>query len=132
MLGLFKKKSNVLLGLDISSISVKFLELSKTNNRFRVESYAVEPLPPNAVVEKNISDVEGVGEAIKRVISRSKSSARQAAVAVAGSAVITKTPFLGDLPYVGRLFRREVERDDKQELLIFITPRIIQDSLSAR
>ena len=132
MLGLFKKKSNVLLGLDISSTSVKFLELLKTNNRFRVESYAVEPLPPNAVVEKNISDVEGVGEAIKRVISRSKSSARQAAVAVAGSAVITKTPFLGDLPYVGRLFRREVERDDKQELLIFITPRIIQDSLSAR
>ena len=132
MLGLFKKKSNVLLGLDISSTSVKGLELLKTNNRFRVESYAVEPLPPNAVVEKNISDVEGVGEAIKRVISRSKSSARQAAVAVAGSAVITKTPFLGDLPYVGRLFRREVERDDKQELLIFITPRIIQDSLSAR
>jgi Tfp pilus assembly PilM family ATPase len=132
VLGLFKKKSNVLLGLDISSTSVKLLELSKTNNRFRVESYAVEPLPPNAVVEKDISDVEGVGEAIKRVISRSKSSARQAAVAVAGSAVITKTPFLGDLPYVGRLFRREVERDDKQELLIFITPRIIQDSLSAR
>lgn len=45
---------------------------------------------------------------------------------------ITKTPFLGDLPYVGRLFRREVVRDDKQELLIFITPRIIQDSLSPR
>ncbi|NIP16337.1 MAG: type IV pilus secretin PilQ [Pseudomonadales bacterium] len=44
----------------------------------------------------------------------------------------TKTPFLGDLPYVGRLFRKDVERDDKQELLIFITPRIIQDSLSAR
>ncbi|MDA1076804.1 MAG: type IV pilus secretin PilQ family protein [Proteobacteria bacterium] len=43
-----------------------------------------------------------------------------------------KTPFLGDLPYVGRLFRRTVERDDKQELLIFITPKIIQDSLSNR
>ncbi len=42
----------------------------------------------------------------------------------------TKTPFLGDLPYVGRLFRRTLERDDKQELLIFITPRIIQDSLT--
>jgi type IV pilus assembly protein PilQ len=41
----------------------------------------------------------------------------------------TKTPFLGDLPYVGRAFRRTVERDDKQELLIFITPRIIHDSL---
>ena len=79
MLGLFKAKSNVLLGLDISSTSVKLLELSKAGDRFRVESYAVEPLPPNAVVEKNISDVEGVGEAIKRVLSRSKTSARHAA-----------------------------------------------------
>jgi type IV pilus assembly protein PilM len=89
--GLFKNKSNVLLGLDISSTSVKLLELSKSNDRYRVESYAVEPLPLNAVVEKNISDVEGVGEAIKKVVSRSKSSCRRAAVSVAGSAVITKT-----------------------------------------
>jgi len=44
----------------------------------------------------------------------------------------TKTPFLGDIPYVGRLFKRTVERDDKQELLIFITPRIISDALSDR
>jgi type IV pilus assembly protein PilM len=89
--GLFKTKPNVLLGLDISSTSVKLLELSRHNGRYRVEAYAVEPLPPNAVVEKNISDVDGVGEAIKRVIGRSKTSSRQAAVAVAGSAVITKT-----------------------------------------
>ncbi|MCR9260053.1 MAG: type IV pilus secretin PilQ [Pseudomonadaceae bacterium] len=44
----------------------------------------------------------------------------------------TKTPFLGDIPYVGRLFKRTVERDDKQELLIFITPRIISDALTDR
>ncbi len=91
MFGLFKNKPNVLIGLDISSTSVKLLELSKNNGRYRVEAYAVEPLPPNAVVEKNISDVEGVGEAIRRVMSRSKCSAKCAAVAVAGSAVITKT-----------------------------------------
>ena len=90
-MALFGKKSNILLGLDISSTSVKLLELSQTNSSYRVESYAVEPLPPNAVVEKNISDVEGVGDAIKRVISRSKTGSRTAAVAVAGSAVITKT-----------------------------------------
>ena len=35
----------------------------------------------------------------------------------------TRTPLLGDLPLVGRLFRRTTERDDKQELFIFITPR---------
>ncbi len=91
MFGLFQNKPNVVIGLDISSTSVKLLELSRSNGRYRVEAYAVEPLPPNAVVEKNISDVEGVGEAVKRVISRSKCSAKGAAVAVAGSAVITKT-----------------------------------------
>ena len=91
MVALFAKKSNILLGLDISSTSVKLLELSKANERYRVESYGVEPLPPNAVVEKNISDVEGVGEAIKRLVSRAKGSSKFAAVAVAGSAVITKT-----------------------------------------
>jgi type IV pilus assembly protein PilM len=79
-----------MLGLDISSTSVKLLELARAGDRYRVESYAVEPLPPNAVVEKNISDVEGVGEAIGRVIARSRTSLKQAAVAVAGSAVITK------------------------------------------
>ncbi len=42
----------------------------------------------------------------------------------------TKTPFLGDLPYVGALFRQKTERDDKQELLIFITPKILRDSLT--
>jgi len=91
VLGLFKDKSNVLLGLDISSTSVKLLELSRSGDRYRVEAYGVEPLPPNAVVEKNISDVEGVGDAVKRLISRSKASTNQVAVAVAGSAVITKT-----------------------------------------
>ena len=44
----------------------------------------------------------------------------------------TKTPFFGDLPYVGRLFRRDSQRDDKTELLIFITPRILQDGIVDR
>jgi len=88
---LFGKKTNILLGLDISSTSVKLLELSYSNDKYRVEAYAVEPLPPNAVVEKNISDVEGVGEAVRRVLTRAKTSTKVAAVAVAGSAVITKT-----------------------------------------
>jgi len=80
-----------MLGLDISSTSVKLLELSKSGGGYQVESYGVEPLPENAVVEKNISDVEGVGEAIARLVERSKTKVKLAAVAVAGSAVITKT-----------------------------------------
>jgi len=91
LFGLFKNSSNMLLGLDISSTSVKLLEISRSGARYRVEAYGVEPLPPNAVVEKNISDVEGVGDAVKRLVGRAKASSRVCAVAVAGSAVITKT-----------------------------------------
>lgn len=42
----------------------------------------------------------------------------------------TKVPFLGDLPFAGRLFRRNSVSNDKQELLIFMTPRIINEQLS--
>ncbi len=90
MFGLLGKKKQPLLGLDISSTSVKLIELSQHGGRYRVDSYAVEPLPPNAVVEKNINDAEAVGEVISRVVSKARPNTKQAAVAVAGSAVITK------------------------------------------
>jgi type IV pilus assembly protein PilM len=89
-LGLFGKQSAPVIGLDISSTSVKLLELTGSRDKFKVEAYAVEPLPPNAVVEKNITDVEAVGDSIRRAVKRSGSKTRHAAVAVAGSAVITK------------------------------------------
>lgn len=38
---------------------------------------------------------------------------------------VDKVPFLGDLPYLGRLFRRDVVTDKKNELLVFLTPRIM-------
>ncbi|MGK3626625.1 type IV pilus secretin PilQ, partial [Acinetobacter sp. A11] len=41
----------------------------------------------------------------------------------------TKVPFFGDLPGIGRLFRKDQKSDDKQELLIFVTPRIVNDTL---
>ena len=80
-----------MLGLDISSTSVKLLELSRSGGGYKVESYGIEPLPENAVVEKNISDVEGVGEVIRRLVERCAARVKTAAVAVAGSAVITRT-----------------------------------------
>jgi type IV pilus assembly protein PilQ len=38
---------------------------------------------------------------------------------------VDKVPFLGDLPYLGRMFRRDVVTDKKNELLVFLTPRIM-------
>jgi len=88
--GLITKSQPALVGVDISSTAVKLLQLSRVGNRYRVEHYAVEPLPPNAVVEKNIVEVEAVGEAIKRAVARSGTRVRHAAAAVAGSSVITR------------------------------------------
>jgi type IV pilus assembly protein PilM len=85
-----RSKMPALLGLDISSTSVKLLELSRKGASYRVESYAVEPLPANAMNEKTLQDVEAVGEAIRRAVRKSGTKAKHAAVAVAGSAVITK------------------------------------------
>ncbi|MCU7959981.1 MAG: pilus assembly protein PilM [gamma proteobacterium symbiont of Bathyaustriella thionipta] len=88
----FGAKSSPMLGLDISSTAVKLLELQETggSGQYRVESYAVEPMPSNAVVDQNIADVELVGSAIESVVKSSGTKLKQAAVAVSGSAVITK------------------------------------------
>jgi len=45
--------------------------------------------------------------------------------------VVDKVPFFGDLPYVGRLFRRDVLQEKKSELLVFLTPRIMSDQAIA-
>ncbi|MCC6535197.1 MAG: type IV pilus secretin PilQ [Burkholderiales bacterium] len=43
-----------------------------------------------------------------------------------------KVPVLGDLPYVGFLFKQNQKIDNKNELLVFITPRILKDTLTLR
>ncbi len=90
ILDIFESKPKPVLGLDISSTAIKLVELSRTSNGYRVESYAVRPLPANAVVEKNINEVEVVAEVLRNLIQGSKTKVKTAAVAVAGSAVITK------------------------------------------
>ncbi|WP_045193951.1 type IV pilus secretin PilQ [Pseudomonas sp. 2(2015)] len=47
------------------------------------------------------------------------------------SKVVDKVPFFGDVPYVGRLFRRDVLQEKKSELLVFLTPRIMSDQAIA-
>lgn len=40
-----------------------------------------------------------------------------------------KVPFLGDIPVLGHLFKRNSKSDEKSEMLIFLTPRILQDDM---
>ena len=86
----FNQKQNAVLGLDISTAAVKLLELSKVGTRYRVESYAVAPLPQDAFVDKNIANIDVIAEAIKFAVKQSGTKIRQACVAVSGSAVMSK------------------------------------------
>jgi len=45
---------------------------------------------------------------------------------------ITKTPLLGDIPFLGRLFKQDVTRNEKKELLIFVTPRLLNDTIASK
>ena len=86
----FTRKSAPILGIDVSEAAVKLLELSHRGTTYQVESYAVESLAANAVTEKTINDIDAVGEAIARVVEKSGTKTKDAAICVAGSSVITK------------------------------------------
>ena len=90
MLRLYRKPSKGLIGVDISSTSVKVLELSVKNNRYWVESYALVPLPEGSVVEKNILNPEAVGDALERAVNLANVQSTDVALAVPTSMVITK------------------------------------------
>ncbi|MFO1400410.1 MAG: pilus assembly protein PilM [Steroidobacteraceae bacterium] len=88
---LLSRKNRPLLGLDITTSSIKLIELSLAGGgQYRVEAYAAEPTPPNAMNEKTIVDPEAVGEGIRRAIKRSGAKSREVAIAIAGDAAITK------------------------------------------
>jgi type IV pilus assembly protein PilM len=87
---LLSRKYRTLLGLDITTSSIKLIELAMAGGQYRVESYAAEPTPPNAMNEKTLVDPQVVGEAIKRAIKRSGARSSEVAIAISGDAAITK------------------------------------------
>jgi len=91
LVSLFSKKNHALLGIDISSSTIKLLELSKTGAKYKVENYSSRPLPDGALVEKNIANLDAVGEEMLKLSTLIKTGSTKAAVAVPGAAVITKT-----------------------------------------
>lgn len=79
-----------LIGIDIGSSSVKLIQLSNSGKNYRVEAFAVEPVPEGAVSEGVISEPEQIADSIKKAIQRGGFKAKNCAMAVSGSAVITK------------------------------------------
>src|SRR5574341_1748466 len=90
-LDFFKAKAPPLFGLDISSSSVKMLEIVEAGRGgYLVERYAIEPLPRDAVVDGNINNLEAVTEAVKRAHKRLATRTKHVAMAVPTGAVISK------------------------------------------
>ncbi len=87
---LFPRKSHSVLGVDLSSTAAKVLELSYSSGRYKVESFGLATIPPEAIVENNIKDFAVVTEALKLALERAKVSTRYAAIAMPSTAVISK------------------------------------------
>jgi len=58
---LLQGKYRPLVGLDITTSSIKLIELSMSGGQYRVEAYSAEPTPQNAANEQTIVDAEAVG-----------------------------------------------------------------------
>jgi len=92
---LLSPKNPPLIGLDISTTSVKLVELSEAGkNAIRLERYAIEPLPKGAVVDGNIDNMDAVTEAVRRAWKKSGTRIKNVAMALPSAAVITKRIFL--------------------------------------
>src|ERR1044072_1759922 len=87
---LFQRKYRALLGLDITTSSVKLIELAESGGQYRVEADAAEPTPQTPINEKAVVDAEAVGEAIRRAVKRAGAKSSEVAVAISGDAAITK------------------------------------------
>lgn len=81
-----------LIGVDISSSSVKMVELSQSPKKdgFVVERYAIELLPKNAITDGNINDLDSVAETMQRAWKRMGTRIKNVSLALPAAAVITK------------------------------------------
>ena len=88
---LFNRQDAPLLGLDISSSSVKLVELSRDKaGKLVLDRCAIEPLERGWITDGNVEKFDEVAEAVRRVVKKSGTRTRHVAMALPASAVITK------------------------------------------
>ncbi|WP_367605800.1 type IV pilus assembly protein PilM [Legionella sp. W05-934-2] len=119
MLKWFGPKSQSMLGIDISSQSVKILELERNNDQYSVKGFGIEPVPEEAFEEGMIVNHQMVADAIRRVISREKLTSKQAAFAIPDSAVITRVIQLNE----------GLNEDEMEEIVILEADKYIPYSI---
>ena len=88
---IFKPKAPPLFGLDISSTSIKMVEVADAGRGVpRLEYYTIEMLPKDAVVDGNITNLDAVAETVQRAWKKMATRTKNVAMALPAAAVITK------------------------------------------
>ena len=91
---LWKKKTTMMVGIDIGSHTVKAVLLSQGSNGYILEDFAVEPMTRGSVADREIQDIEAVGSVIAKIRKKISMKAKDAAAAVSGQTVITKIIYM--------------------------------------
>ena len=102
---LFRHPTPPLIGLDISTTSVKLLELSQRTGRYQVDRYATALIQRSSQGDSDaVVQVEAVADAVAKAVQRSRTQLKHAAVAVSGSGAITRT-----IPMPRKFSDRDIE-----------------------
>jgi len=112
----FRRPAPALLGVDISTSSIKLVELGQERNRaWMLERCAIEPLEKGCVADGNIEKFDEVAEALRRAVKKLGTKARQMALALPPTAVITQYMVLP-----AHLGEQELERHVESEASQYI------------
>ncbi len=84
------KRSKAIVGLDIGSSAVKAIELKPVGKGYKVSALAVEPLPPDSIVDGAIIDAAAVTDAVRRALQGKTFKAKDVAASLSGNSVIVK------------------------------------------
>ena len=87
---MFKKKRQLALGIDIGTSSIKVMEMTESRDRYKIERFAVEPLPRNIIVENAITDLDRVSKAVRSAVEKSGSKRKHVVVAIAAAQSMSK------------------------------------------
>jgi len=111
-MAIFGGKRKLVLGLDIGTSAVKFVDLKDTGRGYEIEKMGLTPLPPETIVDGSLMDATTIVEAIGELIAHYKIKKREVAISVSGHSVIVKKITLPKMTEseLGENIRVEAER----------------------
>lgn len=134
------RMAKVASGTEIPYVSAEGIEFRDATLSLEVQPFIT---PDNRIIMDLVVTQDSVGEVRNGLLTIDKNQLQTQVLAENGSTIVLggvfrnseitrveKTPILGDIPVLGMLFRRNLSSVEKNELLIFITPTLIDESLT--